>query len=602
MRKKYFMEKLPKTLSSFIFHFIKKQWKWFLLAQLFCFGWSIDHTFWPLIIMSLIDTITVHANERHHAFQLLAPVLIFGGCLWVLVEICFRLSGIIFAKIVPKFEAQVRMAMYDYVMQHSYNYFTHHFSGSIANKIADMAQSLTHILQLVMMLFLPVFVAISIAIYFFAQVQWTFALILGSWIVIHMMICLLFAKKCDDYSHQHAEARSVLAGNIVDSLTNQINVKLFARQEYEMRYVSKFQDTEQSKHGASLWYIEKMKIYLGITAFIIAGVCLNGFMVYSWQNDWITAGEVVFIFNTSWNITMMAWIAGLEFPTLFKEIGVAKQALTIIQTPHSVVNKLGAKELKVARGDIIFDKVTFNYSQNYKLFHNKTVFIRAGEKVGLVGFSGSGKTSFINLILRHFDLESGKILIDDQNIAEVTLDSLHRNIAMIPQDATLFHRSLIENIRYGNLEASDKEVIEAAKKARCHDFIEKLPQQYETLVGERGTRLSGGQRQRISIARAILKNAPILILDEATSALDSVTEKYIQEDFQELMKGRTAIVVAHRLSTIVNMDRILVFDQGKVVEEGTHEELLNVNGFYAKMWAMQAGGFLPDYIDDASKV
>ncbi len=592
------MEKLPKNLSSFILHFIKKQWKWFLLAQLFCFGWSIDHTFWPVIIMNLIDTITVHAEERQNAFQLLAPVLISGACLWILVELCFRFSGIILAKITPRFEAHVRMAMLDYVLKHSYSYFTKNFSGSIANKIADMSQSLTHILQLIMTLFLPVFIAISIAIYFFALVQWPFAFILGSWIIIHMTICLLFAKKCDAFSHQHAEARSVLAGNIVDSLTNQINVKLFARHNYEMDYIAKFQHIEQKKHGKSLWYIEKMKIYLGITAFLIAGVLLNGFLVYSWQNGWINAGEVIFVFNTSWNITMMAWIAGLEFPTFFKEIGVAKQALTIIQEAHSVVDKPGAKELKVANGNIIFDKVTFTYSPGHDLFYNKTVFIKAGEKLGLVGFSGSGKTSFINLILRHFDLESGKILIDGQDISEISLESLHRNIAIIPQDATLFHRTLMENIRYGNLEASDKEVIEAAKKAHCHEFIEKLPLKYETLVGERGTRLSGGQRQRISIARAILKNAPILILDEATSALDSVTEKHIQEDFQQVMEDRTTIVVAHRLSTIANMDRILVFDQGRVIEEGSHEQLLAANGFYAKMWEMQAGGFLPDHIDD----
>lgn len=597
------MESLPKTLFAFIFHFIKKQWKAFLLFQLLCFGWSIDHTFWPVIIMNLIDAITTHANERENAFHLLAPVLISGAILWICVELSFRFSGILLAKIIPKFEAQVRMAMYSYVMRHSYNYFSNHFAGSISNKIADMSQSLTNILQLVSMLFLPVLLAISIAVYLFAQVQWPFALILAGWIIVHMSICLLFARKCDDLSHKHAESRSELAGNIVDSLTNQNNVKLFARNQYEMQYISRFQKVEQEKHWQSLWYIEKMKIYLGIAAFLIAGIFLNGFMIYSWQNGWINAGEVIFIFNTSWNITMMAWLAGLELPNLFKEIGIAKQALTIIQAKHSIVDKPNAKELKVAKGDIIFDNVTFTHSPGLKLFQNKTVYIRAGEKVGLVGLSGSGKTSFINLILRHFDLENGKILIDGQDISEVTLDSLHRNIAMIPQDATLFHRSLIENIRYGLLEASDKEVIEAAKKAHCHDFIEKMPLQYESLVGERGTKLSGGQRQRIAIARAILKNAPILILDEATSALDSVTEKHIQEDLQLLMQGRTAIVIAHRLSTIANMDRILVFDHGQVVEEGSHDELLAMDGYYAKMWAMQAGGFLPaDWLYDEEEL
>lgn len=588
------MESMPTTLTSFVFHFIKKQWKAFFAFQILCFGWSIDHTIWPVIIMNLINAITEHADMRENAFSLLAPVLISGALLWIFVELSFRLAGILLAKIMPKFEAQVRMSMFNYVMRHSYNYFSNNFAGSISNKISDMTQSLTHILQLISMLFLPVFLAICIAVYLFAKVQWPFALILAAWIFIHMSICLLFSKKCDDLAHKHAESRSVLAGNIVDSLSNQNNVKLFARYPYEMQYISQFQKVEQKKHWESLWYIEKMKIYLGITSFLIAGVFLNGFMVYSWQQGWINAGEVIFIFNTSWNITMMAWLAGLEMPTLFKEIGIAKQALGLIQTKHAVQDKPHAKELKVSNGDILFENVSFTYSPEHKLFHNKTVFIKAGEKVGLVGFSGSGKTSFIHLILRHFDVNDGRILIDGQDISEVTLDSLHRNIAMIPQDATLFHRTLIENIRYGQLEASDKEVIDAAKKAHCHDFIEKLPEKYETLVGERGMKLSGGQRQRIAIARAILKNAPILILDEATSALDSVTEKHIQEDLQQLMEGRTAIVIAHRLSTIANMDRIIVFDQGEVVEEGTHEELLAKEGFYAKMWHMQAGGFLPD--------
>lgn len=588
------MESLPTTLFSFILHFIKKQWKAFLFLQIFCFGWSIDHTFWPVIIMNLINVITEHVNDRENAFSLLAPVLVSGAALWIFVELSFRVAGILSARIVPKFESQVRMSMFNYVMRHSYNYFSNNFAGSIANKIADMTQSLTHILQLIMMLFLPVLLAICIAVYLFAMVQWPFALILAIWICVHMAICLFFARKCDDLSHDHAVARSELAGNIVDSLSNQNNVKLFARYPYEMQYVSRFQKIEQKKHWDSLWYIEKMKFYLGIAAFLIAGIVLNGFMIYSWQNGWINAGEVIFIFNTSWNITMMAWLAGLELPTLFKEVGIAKQALAIIQEKHSIKDKPGAKDLKVSKGDIVFDNVSFTYSPGHKLFHNNTVFIRAGEKMGLVGFSGSGKTSFINLILRHFDVDAGRILIDGQDISDVTLDSLHRNIAMIPQDATLFHRSLIENIRYGRLEASDKEVMEAAKKAHCHEFIEKMPLQYETLVGERGMKLSGGQRQRIAIARAILKNAPILILDEATSALDSVTEKHIQEDLQQLMEGRTAIVIAHRLSTIANMDRILVFDQGQVVEEGTHDELLAKGGYYAKMWEMQAGGFLPD--------
>lgn len=588
------MNNLPKTLPKFIFSFVRKQGKGFLLAQLCCFGWSIDHTFWPLIIMKLVDAINSFAGDRSNSFAAIAPILLMGGVLWIFVELSFRFAGILMTKLFPKMEADIRMSVFNYVLHHSFSFFSDHFAGSIANKISDLPQTVTRIMQLGMTLFFPVFLAMILAISFFAMVQPTFALILLGWIVTHISICLLFAKKCDALSHIHAEARTHLAGNIVDSISNHLNVKLFARNRYEIQYTNQFQKDEQKKHEDSLWYVEKMKIFLGLNGFLIAGVLLNWVMISYWQQGLLTAGEVVFIFNTSWNITMMVWLAGLEIPNLFKEIGVAKQALTIIQEPHTIVDSPHAKELKNVKGEIIFDKVSFQYTPNVDLFQNKTLEIKAGEKIGLVGFSGSGKTSFINLILRHYDVTEGKILIDGQDISKVTLDSLHESIAMIPQDAALFHRTLLENIRYGKIEATNDEVIAASKKAHCHDFIEKLPLGYNTLVGDRGLKLSGGQRQRIAIARAVLKNAPILILDEATSALDSVTEKHIQEDLYELMKDRTAIVVAHRLSTIASLDRILVFDQGKVIEEGTHEELLGMNGHYAHMWEMQAGGFLPD--------
>jgi len=281
---------------------------------------------------------------------------------------------------------------------------------------------------------------------------------------------------------------------------------------------------------------------------------------------------------------------------LFREVGVATEALTVIARPYQVTDDTDAKALKVTEGQIVFTDVTFDYNTNNTIFNNKNVIIKAGQKVGLVGFSGSGKSTFVNLILRFFDIKSGLITIDDQDITKVTQDSLHENITVIPPDVSLFHRTIIENIRYGRIDATDEEVIEASKKAYCHDFITQLPDQYNSLVGERGINLSSGQRQRIAIARAILKNAPMLILDEATSALDSVTEYYIQKGLDSFMKGRTTVVIAHRLSTLSKMDRILVFDNGSIIEDGTHEELISSKGHYELMWKMQLSGFLPDKI------
>lgn len=595
-------EIIPKTLPAFFWHFLKKQWGWLLLIQFFSFAWAFDHTLWPYVIMTLIDTITNYTGTKEGVWHALSVPITMGLCLWIILEIFFRLAGILSSRVIPKIEADTRMSMVDYVLHHSHLYFSNQMAGSIANKIADMPQSMTRMLEQVIYLFIPVILALIISTVFFANINPLFALILVSWVVVHLAISLTFSKKCDDLANVHAESRSTLSGKIVDVLTNTSNTRLFARNRYEKQYLGRFQKDEFQKHKASLWIIEKMKIALGIASFLGVGIAINWYMLYSWQQGHLTAGEVVFIFNTTWNITMMAWLAGLELPQLFKEIGVCRQALTIIQDPHDITDSPQAKPLKVTRGEIVFDHVTFRYLNRQNLFQDKTIQIKAGEKVGLVGFSGSGKTTFVNLILRYYDVQGGKILIDDQDISKVTQDSLREQISMIPQDPSLFHRSLMENIRYGRLDATDEEVIEASKKAHCHEFVMKMPEKYAALVGERGVKLSGGQRQRIAIARAILKNAPILILDEATSALDSVTEREIQEGLEHLMERHTTIVIAHRLSTLSGMDRIMVFKDGKIVEDGPHQELLLSDGHYARMWEMQAGGFLPDDYEEVDQI
>lgn len=588
------MEKLPKSLFSFYLHFLKKQ-KWSLLfIQIGCLAWSLDHTLWPVVLERMIDIFTNHLGDRSGIFLELKPILIFGAALWIINEIGFRTSGVLWAKFSPILEANVRMSVFDYVQRHSYRYFSNQFAGSLSNKINDLPQSMSRTIQLFTVIFIPVFVAIIISTTLFFFLKPVFAIILLTWIAIHMSICLFTARKCDHLALVHAEARSSLSGKIVDSLSNNLNVKLFARFNAEKAYLNVYQSKEKEAQKISLMYIEKIKFALGFFSFLFPGILMTTFIILFWKNNQITTGEVIFTLNTSWNITMMVWFAGLELPNLFKEIGISKQALSLIQMPHEINDAPDATELVVTKGEITFDHVTFHYSKAKALFRDKTLTIRPGERVGLVGFSGSGKTSFINLILRYFEVEKGQILIDGQNIAKVTQDSLRNAIAMIPQEPVLFHRTLMENIRYGNPKATDEEVIEACKKAHCHEFVMKLPDGYHTFVGERGLKLSGGQRQRIAIARAILKNAPILILDEATSALDSITERYIQEDLDELMEGRTVIVIAHRLSTIAALDRILVFDNGEVVEEGTHQELLALGKEYANMWHMQAGGFISE--------
>jgi ATP-binding cassette, subfamily B, bacterial len=308
----------------------------------------------------------------------------------------------------------------------------------------------------------------------------------------------------------------------------------------------------------------------------------------------ITIGDFALIFALTAQIFECMWGVSNEVTRFTEHFGKITQGLRLTTQAHDIQDEPSAPALQVTKGEICFNKVHFQFSDVEPLFSNKSVVIRAGQKVGLVGYSGSGKSTFVNLILRVFELQSGEIRIDGQDISKVTQNSLRQVISMIPQDPALFHRTLFENIQYGKLDATQDEIIQAAKKAHAHAFITLLPAGYESLVGERGIKLSGGQRQRITIARAILKNAPILILDEATSALDSVTENLIQESLLELMQGKTTLVVAHRLSTLLYMDRILVFDKGKIVEDGTHDDLLSKNGRYKTLWDAQVGGFLPE--------
>lgn len=336
-----------------------------------------------------------------------------------------------------------------------------------------------------------------------------------------------------------------------------------------------------------------MNCFTSLFFFLGNFLLLNGALLYFWLHGKISTGQVVQVFNTVWNISGIMWMIGRALPLVFQAFGNAKQAYSVMLDSQDMGDLPNARELKVHKGQIVFEHVSFHYGEK-KLFENKQAHICGGEKIGLVGFTGAGKSTFINLILRFFPLHQGKILIDGQDIAYVTLESLRDQIALIPQDPVLFHRSLRENICYGKPDATEAEMLHAVRLAHCDEFIQNMPNGYEAKVGERGTKLSGGEKQRIAIARAILANRPILILDEATSSLDSVTEKYIQDSLEKLMENRTTIVIAHRLSTLSRMDRILVFDKGRIVEEGDHGSLLRQKGLYAQMWNMQVGGFLPE--------
>lgn len=570
-----------------------QKWAFFFILLLDSFTWSLDALLWPYILHLVIDIFTHFEGDRTGAWEALKTPIIFGVCLVIYVESASRTMGFLMAKALPKLQADIRMAMFEHIQHHSPHYFNERFAGSLANKMIDMTTQVEMIIQ---QLFWPIVPSITTCILgtiFFYFVNPIFAWILLGWIIVHFGVCLRFTRPIDQYEHKHGEARSTLVGKIVDSFTNNFAVNLFYRFKHERKTIDPFQKSEKETNQQAKYYVEKVRVVWSIFYFLGIIVGINGSLIFLWLHGKITTGQVVQIFTSSWNLTMILWTVSSTLPVLFQCSGIAKQAYTVMRDPQDLGDKANARELVIKSGEIIFDNVSFHYG-DFKLFQNKHAQIKGGERVGLVGYTGAGKSSFINLILRLFPLESGKILIDGQEIAQVTLESLRRQIAMIPQDPVLFHRTLRENISYGKPDATEAEIIQAVKLADCDEFIRKIPKGYDAKVGERGTKLSGGEKQRIAIARAILMDAPILILDEATSSLDSVTERYIQGSLEKLMQGRTTIVIAHRLSTLSRMDRLLVFDKGKIVEEGTHASLMSKNGLYAHLWKMQVGGFLPE--------
>lgn len=576
-----------RELVAFLWKFLSRSPWSFALLILVSFTWSFDATLWPYTLRMIVDILAEHELHRDSIFSALKLPIFYGIALWLLIEFGFRLQGFLLARFFPKLEANIRMTLFDHIQRHSPKYFNEHLAGSLTNKITDMTAHTTQAMWQFLYSIIPAFGTFLVSLYFYSQVNVFFTMTLCALVVVYVIICWVFSKKCTQKEQEHAEARSSLLGKIVDSLTNNFNVNLLFRFHLEKKYIGQFQCEERKKHVIAKKYVEFMRTWLS-AAFLSGGMMINGIMLYLWKNHQMTTGEIVQIFNMTWNIILILWYAGVEIPSLFQSIGILKQAVLVMKDPQDISEPAHTPPLAIRRGEIIFENICFGYNDKW-LFYNKSVVIRGGEKVGLVGCSGAGKSTFVNLILRFYDPQAGRILIDGQDISKVSLQSLREHIAFIPQTPLLFHRSIEENIAYGRVGATQEELIETAKQAHCHEFIQQCSDTYQTIVGERGSKLSGGERQRIAIARAMLSNAPIVILDEATSALDSLTEQHVQKSLETLIAEKTTIIIAHRLSTLIRMDRILVFDEGKIIEEGSHEQLLSQGGHYVKMWEAQNG-------------
>lgn len=585
--------KLPKSALAFIFYFARKQWLKFSIIIFSFIVWAISDAIFPYFLKRIVNTLQYYQGDRNGIYAAIGGTLLLLVIFWFAAEFFMRVQGITQIYTFPRYRANIREAVFNYATSHSHEYFSSNFAGNLAKKLADLSTSCQSILEILCFNGVTAFTGTVIVLVMMWQTNPIFAAILALWICFHFCIIFIFFQHGNKLSAIHSEAVSALSGKIVDVFSNMLNARLFARSRFEAEYLKKFQNDEIQKAKSATWVVEKMRICLGFNGLAMMFGMIFG-LLYGWVHHWVTLGDFTQILMQSFWLLGWMWYISLQMTQFSRELGTVNNALSLINQAHDIVDQKNAPELVIRHGTIAFKDVCFAYNKNRDVFKHLSVEIPAGQKVGLVGFSGSGKTTFVNLILRFYDIQSGNIFIDNQDIAQVTQDSLRAQIAMIPQDPALFHRTLMENIRYGRLDATDEEVIAVSKLAHLHEFIEKLDGGYEALVGERGIKLSGGQRQRIAIARAMLKNAPIFLLDEATSALDSMTEKLIQESLKKLMENRTTIVIAHRLSTLADMDRILVFHQGKIIEEGTKNSLLEHNGHFAKLWAMQTDGFLPE--------
>ena len=491
---------------------------------------------------------------------------------------------------------RIRWQNHWYVVRQSWAFFQNDFAGRIANRVMQTGPAIRETLVALITSVWYILVYGTSALILLSSADPVLALPVVLWFFGYLVMLRVLVPRMRDRSKAVSEGRSMLTGRIVDSYTNILTVKLFARAREEDAYVRDAIDQHTELFYGSLRLNTLFSFCLStLNAMMVTGT--GGLALVLWTQGKVEVGTVAMALPLAWQIVNVAGWVALQVTSIFENIGVIQEGMMTIARPIALIDRPDAPSLNVTRGEIVFEDVRFGYGRESGVIDGLNLTVKPGEKIGLIGRSGAGKSTVVNLLLRFFDLEDGRILIDGQDIAAVTQESLRAQISMVTQDTSLLHRSIGDNIRYGRPQATDAEVVAAAKLAHAHEFILELEdwkqrRGYPAQVGERGVKLSGGQRQRIAIARVILKNAPILVLDEATSALDSEVEAAIQSSLDTLMAGKTVIAIAHRLSTIARMDRLIVLDRGRIVEQGTHHELLQHGGNYAALWQRQSGGFI----------
>jgi ATP-binding cassette subfamily B multidrug efflux pump len=596
----------PPGLIAFYWHFARQAKPLFIGLFIAGFAVALLDSMIPVFIGRIVTLIT--AGNPDELFTKFWPVLAgMAAVLLVLRPLALTAQNVMANQaIAANVGNLIRWQSHWHVVRQSWAFFQNDFAGRIANRVMQTGPSIRETLVALLTAVWYILVYGTSAVLLLAAADAWLALPILLWFAAYLVMLRIFVPRMRDRSKDMSEVRSMVTGRIVDSYTNILTVKLFARAREEDAYVREAIDQHTGMFHASL----RLNTLFGLTLSSLNALMVTGtaaLALFLWSRGQVEVGTVAMALPLAWQIVNISGWVAWQVTNIFENVGVVQEGMMTIANPIALTDRSDAPALKVPRGEIAFEDVRFGYGRErlveedgrrpYAVLDGFTLDIAAGEKIGLVGRSGAGKSTVVNLLLRFFDLEGGRILIDGQDIAAVTQESLRAQISVVTQDTSLLHRSIRDNIRYGRPESSDADVVAAARLAHAEEFILALEdwkgrRGYDAQVGERGVKLSGGQRQRVAIARVILKNAPILVLDEATSALDSEVEAAIQSSLGTLMTGKTVIAIAHRLSTIARMDRLVVLDRGCIVEHGTHDALLRQDGHYAALWRRQSGGFL----------